>query len=210
MQPTLGREKKKSARAQDRVVKLPSPGLQWLWQQLRDVPRPHLLDCGAVQPSTVQTLLKRRAKLYVADLAGPLQRNDLRFWQRQGKVSVFLTEDFLAQLPAIAAGSLASVFSWHLLDLVPPEAVSAVSQRLYGLLEPGGVLFFLLRQPYMPVGAGAQCWLEGLTSLVAEEESPKPFPYPVITNREMERLFPAGRVKIFLTRSGRREVVALR
>jgi len=210
MQLTLRGGKKKSASVDDRGGELPSPGLQWFWQQLRDVPRPLLLDCGTARPSTVSTLLKRGAKLYIADLMRPLERSNPRFWQRKDKVSIFLTEDFLALLPPIAAGSLVGVFCWHLLDLVPSQAVPVITRKLYGLLQPGGVLFCLLRQPYMRAGADASCWLQGLTTIVTDGKNEKPFPYPVITNREMERLFPPGSVKVFLTRSGRREVVALR
>jgi predicted neutral ceramidase superfamily lipid hydrolase len=41
-------------------------------------------------------------------------------------------------------------------------------------------------------------------------DSHKPFPYPALTNREVERLFPGGNVKTFLTRSGRREVLGIK
>lgn len=190
--------------------KMPSPGLEWLWQQLREVRHPRLLDCGPVRQATLDVLIRRGAKLYVADLVSPLQRGNPKYWNRSKKVPAFLTDDFLALIPKIPAGSLQAVFCWHLLDLVPPVAVLPVVERLFSYLQPGGVLFSLLRQPYLPTGAEAACWLESLTMLQSGQEGKKPFVYPIVTNREMERLFPAGSVKIFLTRSGRREVVALK
>jgi hypothetical protein len=190
--------------------RMPSPGLDWLWQQLRDVPRPHLLDCGPVRQATLNVLFRRRTKLYVADLVSPAQRANPKFWDRSKKVPVFLTDVFLAQIPAIPEDSLNAVFCWHLLDVIPSEAVAPAVERLYSLLHPGGVLFALLRQPYLPAGAESACWLESLNTFVTEPDGKKPFLYPVVTNREMERQFPPGSVKIFLTRSGRREVVAMK
>ncbi len=46
----------------------PSPALEWLWQYLRDIRRPHILDCGPVFQPTLDVLLKRGAKVYYADL----------------------------------------------------------------------------------------------------------------------------------------------
>ena len=190
--------------------KMPSPGLEWLWQQLRDIKQPHLLDCGPVRQTTLDVYLCRKAKVYIADLVSPAQKGNPKYWDKSKKVPVFLTEEFLGHLPKIPDGSLAGLFCWHLLDVIPPEAVSRVTERLFSFLQPGGVLFLLLRQPYLPAGAEALCWLESLTALQTAQDGKKPFPYPVVTNRDMERLFPAGSVKIFLTRSGRREVVAMR
>lgn len=82
--------------------------------------------------------------------------------------------------------------------------------RLFSYLRPGGVLFAILREPYLAAGADATWWLENLTTLAMEREGNKPFPYPTVTNREMERLVPSGNVKTFLTRAGRREVLGIR
>ena len=207
---TTRQESAKTTTRGDGAPRMPSPGLEWLWQQLRDVPRPHILDCGPVYQATVNVLLRRGAKLYVADLVSPVQRGNPKYWNRRGKVPIFLTDEFLAQIPKIPAGSLAAVFCCHLLDLIPPDSVPPVVERLFSFLQSGGVLFCLLRQPYLPAGAEVAFWLESLTDLATGQERKKSFPYPVVTNREMERLFPPGSVKIFLTRSGWREVVALK
>jgi hypothetical protein len=190
--------------------KMPSHGLEWLWQQLRDVRRPHVMDCGPIRQTTLDVLLRRGVKLYIADLISPLQRGNPKFWDKTKKVPVFLTDVFLEQIPKIPPGSQDGVFCWHLLDLIPPQAVAATTDQLFSLLKPGGVLFAILRQPYLAEGSETVCWVDGLTSIQTSRDGTKPFAYPVITNRMMENLFPAGSVKIFLTRSGRREVVALK
>jgi hypothetical protein len=41
-------------------------------------------------------------------------------------------------------------------------------------------------------------------------ESRVPFPYPALTNRDIERLVPGGAVKMFLTRSARREILIMK
>jgi hypothetical protein len=198
----LGRSKPQASAAESRA-------LEYLWQHLRDVPHPHVLDCGPICQSTADVLLGRGAKLFVADLLTPAQRKDAAFWSLVGKTPVFLIEDFLAQLPLIPPGSLSAVFCWHLLDLLPREALPPLVRRLRSFLHPGGALFCLLREPYLMAGAEIAWCLQSLTALGSGVESRRPFPYPAVTNREMERLVPSGSVKTFLTRAGRREVLAI-
>lgn len=187
-----------------------SRALEWLWQHLRDVPSPHILDCGPVFQSTLDVLLRRGAKVYVADLITPALRDESPFWSQAGKTRVFLIEEFLAQLPPIPSGSLSIVFCWHLLDLLPRDVLPRLVARLYSYLSPGGVLFCLLREPYLTAGAETGWWLEASTVLGTGEESGNPFSYPAITNRETERLAPGGDVRTFLTRQARREVLGIK
>jgi len=184
-----------------------SPALEWFWDRLRDVRHSHFLDCGPALQSTVQVLCQRGAKVYVADLISPSQDAASSFWDRSKKTPVFLPDLFLQQLPDIAPGSLSGVLCWHLFDLLPREALPAVVGRLFGYVAPGGALFCLLREPYLASGAETAWWLTSPTALASSAENKKPFPYPALTNREMERLVPTGVVKTFLTRSGRREVL---
>jgi hypothetical protein len=187
-----------------------SPALEWLWQYLlQDVASPRILDCGLVRRSTVGVLLERGAKLYMADLISPLQQKK-DYWDYSGKSPVFQTDRFLAQLPLIPRCSLNAVLCWQLLDLLPPEVLAPVILQMYLYLQPGGVLFCVLREPWLPGGANWTWWLEGLTRLHRENGRATPFCYAPITNREMERLIPGGKVKTFLTRSGLREVLAFK
>lgn len=186
-----------------------SPALEWLWKYLSDVPNPQILDCGPVFQATVDVLLRRRAKVHVADLVTPAMKNEARLWDRSGKVPVFRVSELLAQFPKIPQGSLTVILGWHLLDLLPREAHAEVVGRWLSYLQPGGALFCILREPYLPKGAETLWWLENLKTLASASEGSKPFPYPAITNREMERLSLPGNVKTFLTRTGRREVLVV-
>lgn len=186
-----------------------SPGLQWLWQHLGDVASPHILDCGVVRRVTVDTLLHRNARLYMADLVSALQAGR-RYWDYSRGTPVFLTDPFLAQLPPIPRGSLNVVLCWQLLDLLPQEARSELVRRMYLYLQPDGVLFCLLREPHLTRGLETVWWLDELTTLGREFGGRAPYSYSAISNREMERLIPYGSVKTFLTRSGVREVLALK
>lgn len=186
-----------------------SPALEWMWKFLQDVQGPRILDCGPVCQSTVDVLLRRHTKIHVADLVTPLLRDEGTFWDRRGKIAVFRTQEFLGQLPSIPPASLTAVFGWHLLDLLPRDAHPSLVERWFSFLAPGGVLFCLLREPGLEAGAETTWWLESLSALGSSREGRRPFPYPAVTNREMERLAPTGSVKTFLTRSGRREVVVL-
>jgi hypothetical protein len=168
------------------------------------------LDCGAAQPSTVTVLVERGSKLYVADLLSLISRSDGNLWDHSGKVPVFRTERLLSELPAIPSGSLSIVFCWQLLDLLPREALAEVVRRMCLYLEPRGVLFLMLREACLTKGADTIWHLETLTKLGARAAGQKAFPYPPLSNREMERLIPRGTVKTVLTRSGLREVLAVK
>ena len=188
-----------------------SPGLQWLWQHLSNQRHPHCFECGPIRQSTLDVLLLRGAKVYHADLITPVQQNNLVFWSRQeGKKPAFLVDDFLAQIPPIPAESLSAICCWGLLDILPHEALPRVIERFHSFLQPNGVLFSILREPSVAAGAETRWWLESLIVLGSSDNTHKPFPYPALTNRQMEQLFPGGDVKTFLTRSGRREVLGVR
>ena len=187
-----------------------SGSLDWLWARLRDNPSPRVLDCGPVRESTVNVLLERGAKLYVGDLLSLVGRGDGDLWDYTGKVPVFRTERLLSELPAIPPGSLSIVLGWQLLDLLPREALADVVRRMYFYLRPSGALFFILREGCLTKGADTIWYLETLTQLGARAADQKRFAYPPLSNREMERLTPTGIVKTVLTRSGLREVLAMR
>ncbi|MFB3920510.1 MAG: hypothetical protein ACE145_02240 [Terriglobia bacterium] len=187
-----------------------SPALEWLWKYLRDIPHPEILDCGPVSPSSVDIYLRRGAKIHVADLITPSLNSLGNYWNRSAKVPVFETAKFLEQLPAFPAESLSTIFGWHLLDLLPREALPDLMERWLASLQPGGVLFCLLREPKLAAGAEMMWWLVNLNLLASDPEGRKPFPHPPVTNREMERLAPQCSVKTFLTRSGRREVLIVK
>ena len=187
-----------------------SQGLQWLWQYLSSVRHPHFFECGPIRQSTLDVLLLRGAKLYLADLITPSQQSNSPFWSHQGKTPVFLIDDFLAQIPPIPLGSLSAICCWGLLDALPREALPKLVERFHTYLQPNGVMFSILREPNMTAGAETRWWFETLTVLGSSDKTQKPFPYPALTNREMEKLFPGGNVKTFLTRSGRREVLGVK
>ncbi len=187
-----------------------SRALEWLWQQLRDVRRPHVLDCGPICQPTVNVLLRRGVKLYVADLITTARRRDQQFWDLSRKQPVFRVQEFLGQLPNFPSISLSAVFCWHLLDFLPRDSHPPVIERLCSYLQQGGALFCLFREPGLPFGADTSWWLESLTVLGSGVQGRKPFPYPALTNRETERLAPDCTAKTFLTRSGRREVLVMK
>ena len=116
----------------------------------------------------------------------------------------------LAELPSLSSASVSVILCWQLLDLLPRDAVSDVLLFFHRLLEPGGVIFCLLREPRLEKGIESAWRMESLTTLVREHEGSKPFVYPALSNRDIERLIPTGSVKTFLTRSGWREVLAVK
>ena len=187
-----------------------SRALEWLWQNLRDVRRPHILDCGPVYQATLDVLLKRGAKLYFTDLVTLARQSDSKFIRPLGKRTVFLIDEFLENLPPIPPDALSVIACWHLLDLLPRDALPGLVAKLWSYIRPGGVLFCLLREPYLANGAETRWWFDSLMVLGSDVESKALFPHPALTNREIERLVPSGNVKTFLTRFARREILAIK
>ena len=158
--------------------------------------------------ATMRVLLPRIGRLYSGDLISSLKRPDL--WDRTRKTPVFRTEVLLAELPPVPAASLSVILCWHLLDLIPREALADVLLHIHKLMETGGVLFCLLHEPRLDKGADSAWELDGLTGLTRPHEGVAAFPYPALSNREIDRLLPTGSVKTFLTRSGWREVLVVK
>jgi hypothetical protein len=189
---------------------VPSQGLQWIWNYLQDVANPHVLDCGTVSSATVRALVKRHARIYVADLIAPLQRGDPAYWRQEGKQTLFCLDELLKQTPDVPPGSLSLVCCWHLLDLVPRDHVPDLVRFFFSLLGPGGIFFCFLRERNLALGKDGRWWLETLTTIGAEGDGTGSFPYTPLTNREIEKLTAGCSLKTFLTRSHRREVVVLK
>ncbi|TAM84727.1 MAG: hypothetical protein EPN47_01030 [Acidobacteria bacterium] len=199
---------KKPASGQSPAVS--SQALQWIWNYLQDIETPHVLDCGAVSSATINILINRQAKVYVADLIAPLQRGDPTLWRQEDKQTLFCTGELLKRLPAIPPETLKLICCWHLLDLIPRDNVPELARLFLSLLAPGGIFFCFLREPNLTQGKDSRWWFESLTTLREEGEGAGIFPYPPLTNREIERLTDGSGVKTFLTRSHRREVVVLK
>jgi len=200
--------RKKSSPDQSSAVR--SQALEWIWNYFQDVATPHVLDCGTVSSTTVNLLIKRHAKVYVADLIAPLQRGDPAYWRQEGKQMLFCVDELLNQVPPVPPGSLSLICCWHLLDLVPHDHVPELVRFLLSLLGPGGIFFCFLRERNLALGKDGRWWLEGLTTLGSEGEGTGTFPYAPLSNREIEKLTAGCSLKTFLTRSHRREVVVLK
>src|SRR5574340_1764704 len=111
-----------------------SQALRWIWNYLQDVENPHVLDCGVVSSATINILIERQAKVYVADLIAPLQRGDPAFWRKEDKQTLFCTGELLKRIPAIPRDSLRLICCWHLLDLIPRDNVPELARLFLSLL----------------------------------------------------------------------------
>jgi hypothetical protein len=210
MAPILGTTGQGKVASKTGRASTASPALEWFWQFAEDLRNPRVLDCGPARQANVQALLRRGAKVYLADLVSPVLHDEPGLWDRKPKIPVFQPQALLDRVPRIPPASLSLIFAWQLLDLVAPAALAPVVEFLAALLEPKGALFCILREPYLREGVETLWRLDGLTALATEGDARRAFPYPAITNREMERLFASGSVKTFLTRTGRREILAVR
>lgn len=197
-------------RSSGQSPEVPSQALQWIWNYLKDVDSPHVLDCGSVSSATVGVMVKRHAKVYVADLIAPLQRNDPKLWRKEGKQSIFCLDELLNEVPEVPPASLNLIYCWHMLDLVPQDQLPELVDHLLSLLAPGGIFFCFLRESNLAEGREARWRLETLTTLGSDSTGSGQFLYAPLSNREIERLTAGCSLKTFLTRSHRREVVVLK
>jgi hypothetical protein len=148
--------------------------------------------------------------VYIGDLLSPVCRSAGELWDRTRKVPAFRAERLLTELPMIPPGSLSAAFCWQLLDVLPREALPEVIGRLFVYLAPGGVLFLILREPHLKKGADTAWHIETPTKVGTRSPGQKPYPYPPLSNRDLQRLVPASNTKTVLTRSGVREVLVIK
>jgi hypothetical protein len=210
MFPAKTQEGSRKTVTADQHSPIASQALEWVWRFLQDVSKPHILDCGAVSAASVRVFAQRGAKVYVADLLAPLQQGHAVYWRREEKKLTFCLDEFLKRVPGISPASLQLICCWHLFDFIPREQLPGLLNFLLGLLGNEGILYCFLREPNLKTGKNGRWWLEGLTTLGSEGEEQGEFPYPPLSNREVEKLTEGYSLKTFLTRSHRREVVVLK
>lgn len=204
-------ERKSSAAPEPQLIPIvPSQSLEWLWQLLKEERYPAVLDCGPIRASTFALLMARHVRLYGGDILRPLLESDPELWDRTRKEPVFRAAHLLEGLPPVPPESLSLILAWNVFDLIPPQAVPAVFGHLLGCLKPQGLIFLMLREPSRTAGVETRIWLEQLTALRTEPDATRTFPYPPVSNRQIENLAQGCSVKIFLTRNGRREIAVLR
>lgn len=125
---------------------------EFLWL-LSDVPRPRILDLGAVSQSTLTFFIEKGYRVSTEDM--------LREWkdfltteEERLRTTPAGEEAERHSLPALAEkfidsalnypeNSVNGVLIWDLLDYFDPAVVPALMNRLYNMLQPGGTVLAL-------------------------------------------------------------------
>jgi hypothetical protein len=125
---------------------------EFLWL-LSDVPRPRILDLGAVSQSTLTFFIEKGYRVSTEDM--------LREWkdfltteEERLRTTPAGEEAERHSLPALAEkfidgalnypeNSVGGVLIWDLLDYFDPAVVPALMNRLYNMLQPGGTVLAL-------------------------------------------------------------------
>jgi hypothetical protein len=116
-----------------------SLGLEEFVDTLEEATHPAVLDLGRVWHSTVSFFTGRGCKIYSEDLFQALHQAIIE----TSKDSPPLRERFLAAVLQYPEESLRGILAWDLLDYLPEELLHPVAERLWWLLEPGGVFLGL-------------------------------------------------------------------
>jgi len=116
-----------------------SLGLEQLAETLDETSHPAVLDLGRVWHSTVNFFTGRGCKLYSEDLFQSLHQAIIE----THKDSPPLRERFLASVLQYPEESVRGILAWDLFDYLPEELVQPVAERLWWLVEPGGVFLGL-------------------------------------------------------------------
>lgn len=116
-----------------------SLALEQIVPVLEEVEHASVLDLGCVWQSTVAFFTQLGCKLYTENFF-----RALHLAQREnGPESPPLTERFLPRILEYPEHSFRAILAWDIFDHLPEELVEPMAARLYGLLEPGGVLLGL-------------------------------------------------------------------
>ncbi len=116
-----------------------SLGLEQFVETVEETRHPAVLDLGRVWHSTVSFFTGRGCKLYSEDLFQSLHQAVVE----TGKDSPPLRDRFLASVLQYPEESVRGILAWDLLDYLPEELLQPVAERLWWLLEPGGVFLGL-------------------------------------------------------------------
>jgi hypothetical protein len=135
-----------------RNVRISNALKEFLWL-LSDVPRPRILDLGAVSQSTLTFFIEKGYRVSTEDM--------LREWkdfltteEERLRTTPAGEEAERHSLPALAEkfidsalnypeNSVHGVLIWDLLDYFDPAVVPALMNRLYNMLHPGGTVLAL-------------------------------------------------------------------
>ncbi|MCI0402026.1 MAG: hypothetical protein L0212_00700 [Acidobacteria bacterium] len=116
-----------------------SLGLEQFVETVEETRHPAVLDLGRVWHSTVSFFTGRGCKLYSEDLFQSLHQAVIE----TSKDSPPLRDRFLASVLQYPEESVRGILAWDLLDYLPEELLQPVTERLWWLLEPGGVFLGL-------------------------------------------------------------------
>ena len=116
-----------------------SLGLEQFVETLEETSHPAVLDLGRVWHSTVSFFTGRGCKLYSEDVFQALHQAITE----TGKNSPPLRERFLGAVLQYPEESVRGILAWDLLDYLPEELLHPVTERLWWLIEPGGVFLGL-------------------------------------------------------------------
>ncbi len=116
-----------------------SLGLEQFVETLEETTHPAVLDLGRVWHSTVSFFTGRGCKLYSEDVFQALHQAIIE----TGKNSPPLCERFLGAALQYPEESVRGILAWDLLDYLPEELLHPVAERLWWLIEPGGVFLGL-------------------------------------------------------------------
>lgn len=183
-----------------------SLGLEQLVESLEGTSHPAVLDLGRVWHSTVSFFTGRGCKLYSEDIFQALHQAIVE----TSKDSPPLRERFLSSVLQYPEESVRGILAWDLLDYLPEELLHPMAERLWWLIEPGGVFLGLFHNSAPGVDHTRYRVVDGRTL----ELLPGSFPLRLqrtLPNRAVLNLFEAAHSsRTFVGRDNLREFLVVK
>lgn len=184
-----------------------SRGLEQFVIQLQSFRHSSVIDMGVANQANIN---------YVTDLGHRITSDNVihildSVWSDSNLNEASRIDQFLEQALGYQGCSVAGVLIWDTLQFLPPALLEAVVERLYHLLESGGLMlaYFHAEEKARTVPCYSYRIVDGKSLMLTPRGLRNREPY--LNNRDIERIFQKfSSVKFFLTRDHLREIIVKR
>lgn len=184
-----------------------SRGLEQFLSTLREMPATAVLDMGKINQENTDHIANLGHRVSFSDILGPVDQ----VWNDPDLSESRKIEEILDQTLNYPESCIGGAIVWDTFQHLPPPLLEAVVERLYYLMNPGGLLlaFFHADEKARAVPNYAYRITDSKTMLLTPRRlRPRE---QFFNNRALERMFQNyAAVKFFLTRDHLREVIVKR
>ncbi len=173
-----------------------------------------VLDVGPTSSNNINYLTSLGHSVYMADLVEESTKPQWRLPQVDDEPAAYDAEGFVAEHMGFAGRSFDAVLLWDTADYLPEPLVAPVINRIYQVMQPGGLVLAFFHSASREQGLQPQMYFryhltdEDIVQCQPYGRRPTPF---IHNNRAIEKLFSAySTYKFLLAKDNMREVIVTR